>query len=64
MKIGVGIRFLSAGNIDILKALVNSTPFFGDNEIYENRGRKQCFSTGYINIHKKLVNSTLLIFRG
>ena len=43
MKIGVGIRFLSAGNIDILKALVNSTPFFGDNEIYENRGRETMF---------------------
>ena len=43
MKIGVGIRFLSVGNIDILKALVNSTQFFGDNEIYENRGRETMF---------------------
>ena len=43
MKIGVGIRFLSAGNVDILKTLLNSTPFFDDNEIYENRGREAMF---------------------
>ena len=63
MKIGVRIRFLSAGYIDTHKKLVNFTPFLDDKKHMKIGVRIQFLSAEYIDIHRKFVNATPF-FRG